>query len=77
MPALFDDSDLFAREAVKGIYKLVDLGFQGGNIGPRVVSFGSKDLVGVISIPIAETFFETAVHFSSLSASRPIRYLTS
>jgi hypothetical protein len=33
LQALFDNGDFFAREAVKGIDKLVDLGFQGENIG--------------------------------------------
>jgi hypothetical protein len=36
LPALFDYGDFFAREAVKGIDKLVDLGLRGENI--RILS---------------------------------------
>src|SRR3990170_1949218 len=45
LPALFDNDEFFAREAVKGINELVNLGLQGRNIGVRVSFLGSEALV--------------------------------
>jgi hypothetical protein len=43
LQTLFDNGDLFAREAVEGIDKLVDLGLEGGNI--RVLSASALKVV--------------------------------
>ena len=68
MQALFDNGDFFAREAVEGVDKPIDLGLQGGNIGALSASVVRLSRFG-------RRCNEAVLTFSGLGERRSVRGL--